>query len=194
MTGHSVPRVDDIDAPTPVSRAEAILPALATLGVRYDAAPIFPVESMKLIAAVGLHRTFAPAQSGGEAFADRHAQILCMMSVLRIVGRADLSVGRLYEGHVNALALLDWYGSPTQKAALGQSLAMGAFYGMWATEPPPGVRIVETGDGPVLHGAKSFATGAGGLAHAIVTAQPAEGARRLVVVPADDPARADLSG
>jgi alkylation response protein AidB-like acyl-CoA dehydrogenase len=109
---------------------------------------------------------------------------------LRRVGRADLSVGRLFEGHVNALALFDWYGSPDQKAWLGAVLDRGGWFGVWATEAQPGVRIL----GDRLTGAKMFATGAGGLDFAIVTAQPDEGARRLVVVPADDPARADLTG
>ncbi|GLI99810.1 acyl-CoA dehydrogenase family protein [Sphingobium sp. BS19] len=177
----------------PVVRAKAILPQLAELGARYDAAPIFPVDSMKVLAAADLHRTFAPVESGGVAFADAASRNLCMMSVLRIVGRADLSVGRLYEGHVNAVTLFDWYGSAAQKVDLGQKLNRNAFYGVWATEPQPGVRISASDGVDMLEGAKSFATGAGGLAYAVITAQPADGSRRLVVVPADQAERADLS-
>lgn len=181
---HRSEAIDD-----PVARAEAIMPQLAMLGARYDAAPIFPVESMKLLFAAGLHRDFAPVESGGKAFDDPIARHHGLMSVLRIVGRADLSVGRLYEGHVNALALFDWYGSAAQKADLGQKLTQGAFYGVWATEPQPGVRLLDHG----LRGGKSFATGAGGLAYAVVTAQPPEGERQMVVVPANHAERADLS-
>jgi alkylation response protein AidB-like acyl-CoA dehydrogenase len=176
---------------TPVARATAIAPRIAALGARYDAAPVFPVESMRCLVAAGLHRSFAPAESGGDFWGDLTAQHRSMMTVLRIIGRADLSVGRLYEGHVNALALFDWFGSADQKAILGRELDHGAFYGVWATEPAPGVKI----DQPEarLNGCKSFATGAGGLSHAVITAQPEKGERRLVVVPADDPARTDLS-
>jgi alkylation response protein AidB-like acyl-CoA dehydrogenase len=45
----------------------------------------------------------------------------------------------------------------------------------------------------MLDGAKSFASGAGGLMHAIVTARPVDGSRRLVIADGGDPARADLS-
>ncbi|WP_088185377.1 acyl-CoA dehydrogenase family protein [Sphingobium sp. Z007] len=181
------------DADTPAARAAAIMPALVALGARYDAAPVFPVESMKTLAVAGLHRTFAPVDSGGEAFDDSVSRNQCLMNVLRIIGRADLSVGRLYEGHVNALALFDWYGSLAQKAELRHHLVQGAFYGVWATEPQPGVRLRDVDGRSTLDGAKSFATGAGGLAYAIITAQPAQGERRLVVVRADDSTRTDLS-
>lgn len=50
------------------------------------------------------------------------------MNVLSLIGRADFSVGRLYEGHVNALARFDWYGSPEQKADLRHNLAQGTLY------------------------------------------------------------------
>jgi alkylation response protein AidB-like acyl-CoA dehydrogenase len=178
---------------SPAARAAAIAPRLAELGARYDAAPVFPADSMQCLAAGGLHRSFAPVASGGDAYADCAVRALSLMTVLRIVGRADLSVGRLYEGHVNALALFDWFGSADQLTLLGRALDHGAFYGVWATEPAPGVRLRERGDQRLLEGAKSFATGAGGLAHAIVTAQPDQGQRQLVIIPADDPDRADLS-
>lgn len=177
----------------PVARAGAISQRLATLGTRYDAAPVYPAESMKLLAEAGLHCDFAPVESGGMVFDDPVARNLCMMSVLRVVGRADLSVGRLYEGHVNALALFDWYGSSAQKARLGQTLKQAAFYGVWATEPPPGVQLVTVNGSMTLANGKSFATGAGGLAYAVITAQAAEGERQQVVVSANDPERADLS-
>lgn len=174
----------------PTARAAAVAPRLMELGARYDAAPVFPIDSMQCLAAAGLHRCFAPVASGGLDFGgDEDAWHLCLFDVLRVIGRADLSVGRLYEGHVNAMILFDHFATAVQKHGLGQRLDAGAFYGMWATEPRPGVQMV----GRTLQGAKSFATGAGGLAHAIITVQPEDGARQLVVVAGDDAMRADLS-
>jgi alkylation response protein AidB-like acyl-CoA dehydrogenase len=189
-----IPSRQSISNPdTAAARAEAIAPTLAALGARYDAAPVFPVDSMTALTTAGLHLTFAPIESGGDTFDDAAARNQCLMTILRIIGRADLSVGRLYEGHVNALALFDWYGSAAQKADLGHRLTQGAYYGLWATEPQPGVQLSDCDGRLALHGAKSFATGAGGLTYAIVTARPAQGERQLVVVRADDPARTDLS-
>jgi len=178
---------------TPEERAQSIGGALAALGARYDAAPVFPIESMKLLRNAGLHRSFAPQEAGGEAFPDQHKRYACMLSVLRIIGRGDLSVGRLFEGHVNAMLLFEWFGTAAQHALLLRKLDGGAFYGVWATEPSPGVQLLAGNTCWTLDGSKSFATGAGGLAHAIITAQPAEGARRLVIADASDPARTDLS-
>lgn len=189
----SVPDASQTDAESPETRAQAIADGLADLGARYDAAPVFPTASVNLLRDADLLRSFAPMDVGGEHFADREHQYAAMFSVLRIVGRGDLSVGRLYEGHVNAMLLFDWFATPDQRATLRQELAAGALYGVWATEPSPGVRLLLGADRYTLDGAKSFATGAGGLAYAIVTAQPAEGARRLVIARADEAERADLS-
>ncbi|MDZ4362580.1 acyl-CoA dehydrogenase [Brevundimonas sp.] len=167
---------------------------LAALGERYDAAPLFPADSLALIARSGLHRRYAPVASGGETFEDARAENLDMLDALRGIGRADLSVGRLFEGHVNALKLFDWYGTPAQHRDLADHLDQSRFYGVWATEPAPGVTIQDDGEAQRLQGAKAFATGAGGLGFAVVTARPQEGPRRMIVVPADEPDRTDLSG
>lgn len=180
-------------APDCVAAAMGIAENLAELGARYDAAPVYPADSIAQIVRAGLHRTFAPVASGGGPFRDEDQRHLAMLDVLRIIGRADLSVGRLYEGHVNAMLLFGWYGSTVQLHALKRALGAGAIYGVWATEPPPGVAILETQNGHVLEGAKSFATGAGGNSHALITARRPDGDAQLVIVRADDPERADLS-
>ncbi|KPF67618.1 acyl-CoA dehydrogenase [Bosea sp. AAP35] len=175
-------------------RVAAISDKLIASGMRYDAAPLFPRESVDTIVAAGLHKTFAPGASGGQPFDDALSENAALLDVLRGIGRADLSLGRLFEGHVNALKLFAWYGGPDQRAWLGQRLDEGQLFGVWATEPPPGVTLVAGDGGTHLQGNKSFASGAGGLGHAVVTARMADGRTQLAVAPADDPARADLTG
>lgn len=172
---------------------DPLVAALASLGARYDAAPAYPAESIGVLARAGLLRRFAPEAAGGERFADAQARHLALFDTLRQVGRGDLSVGRLFEGHVNALALFGWYATPAQQAWLGAALQRDAVFGVWATEPPPGVALGTTAGVHTLNGAKSFASGAGGIAYAIVTVQPPSGDRRLAIVTADDPARTDAS-
>lgn len=173
--------------------ARDIADSLAELGARYDAAPHFPIESLRAIAATPCYRQFAPVAAGGEIFPDEQARYAQMARTLRLIGRGDLSIGRLYEGHVNALLLFDWYGTAAQIAWLGEQLDRGAWFGVWATEPQPGVRL-EGVDATTLSGAKTFASGAGGLDYAIVTVAVADSERRLAIVPANDPERTDLSG
>ena len=175
-------------------RLAAIADRLTALGARYDAVPVFPADSVALLVSADLHRSFAPRESGGDSFADAREQTSSLMNVLRAVGRADLSLGRIFEGHVNALKLFDWYGTPSQKRRLGRDLLEGKLFGVWATEPPPGVTLEALESGWQLAGAKSFATGAGSVDFAIITARPEATERRMVIAPACNPRRADLSG
>jgi alkylation response protein AidB-like acyl-CoA dehydrogenase len=175
-------------------RVQALFRDLVESGARYDAAPLYPQESIDTLRVAGLHRLFAPPESGGASFPDTRAENAELLNVLRIIGRADLSLGRIFEGHVNALKLFAWYGSSEQKTRLASSLREGGFYGVWATEPPPGVSLSRAGDSWLLSGSKAFATGAGGLSQAAVTARREGGVTQLVIVPANLSGRADLSG
>jgi alkylation response protein AidB-like acyl-CoA dehydrogenase len=166
---------------------------LAKLGERYDAASLFPSDSLALIAASGLHRRFAPPEAGGERFASEPARYEALLAALSEVGQGDLSAGRLFEGHVNAMLLFGWYGTPTQTLWLRGQLDQGAWFGVWASEPAPGVRIEGAG-ALMLSGAKSFASGAGDIDWSLATASQDGGERRLVIIRANDPERTDLSG
>lgn len=167
---------------------------LAALGDHYDAASRFPAESLALLASSGLGARFASPLAGGERFVADGARNMAMLAALAEVGAGDLSVGRLFEGHVNALLLFDWFGSREQKRWLKAELGRGAWFGVWATEPPPGVRIEGRDETLRLTGCKIFASGAGGIDWAVVTAASEGQERRLVVIPANDPERTDLSG
>jgi len=174
-------------------RLQAVFQHLVVSGARYDVAPLYPQASVETLRSIGLHRLFAPPESGGERFADARAENASLLGVLRIIGRADLSLGRIFEGHVNALKLFAWFGSAEQKVGLASALDDGAFYGVWATEPPPGVTLARSDKGWLLTGAKAFATGAGGLAFAVITARRENDGTQLVVVPANVAGRTDLS-
>ena len=166
---------------------------LVELGAAYDASPAFPRSSLTVLASLGLGRRYAPMSCGGHTFANEEDQAIDLFNVLRWTGRADLSVGRLFEGHVNALKLIDWYGSDYHLSHLRESLAAGKFYGVWATEHQPGT-TVQTRDGMIdLEGVKTFASGAGSIDHALVTAQPPEGKTQLIRVPGDIADRADCA-
>lgn len=119
-----------------------------------------------------------------------------LADTLRLIGRVDLSLGRLYEGHVNGLQLVTAYGTEAQRRDAIEAAGRGALFGVWNTEPTPGLRIEAAApDRWRLIGAKNFATGAGHLDRALVTALRADGGRQLVAVdlaPAQH--RADIDG
>lgn len=84
------------------------------------------------------------------------------------VAAKDLSLARLFEGHTDALAIL---AEAALKPAAGR-------YGVWAAEPPDGrMQAARHRDGWILHGRKRYASGAGEIDRALVTAHAADGAR-----------------
>lgn len=95
---------------------------------------------------------------------------LRLLEALQQVGRANLSAGRIFEGHVNAVKLLQLHGGPTD------AIAEGMLHGIWGADGPDPVRIK---DG-VLCGQKLFASGADVLDRVIVTARSDAGLHLLL--------------
>jgi alkylation response protein AidB-like acyl-CoA dehydrogenase len=86
------------------------------------------------------------------------------------VAEQDLSVARLFEGHVDAVAILAELGFPAPAA--------GERWGVWAAEPPgPGLTATATPGGWRLDGRKRYCSGASSVTHALVTACAPDGRR-----------------
>lgn len=107
-----------------------------------------------------------------------------MLRLLRLLGAANLSLGRLFEGHVNALKLLLRYGQPQQVRDAAAAIRQDALFGIWVTEGEHGLRYTQDApDGPLrLQGAKLFASGAAHVTHPLVTATSPQGDTRMMVV------------
>jgi alkylation response protein AidB-like acyl-CoA dehydrogenase len=160
------------------------LPSIQARAPRYDAEAAYPAEDVAALREMGALR----------AFAEPDVAPLDLMEALRLVGRANLSVGRIFEGHVNAAALIRWYGDVRQRRALDDAVGRGQVFGVWNTEAPPGVRIVDGKRGKAtLVGAKTFATGAGSIDWAIVTGALPDGGAAMVIADAGVAERADAS-
>ncbi|MFF3159003.1 acyl-CoA dehydrogenase [Streptomyces sp. NPDC057910] len=90
------------------------------------------------------------------------------------VAEEDLSLVRLVEGHVDAVAILAELGGPVT--------APGERWGVWAAEPPgPGLTASLGADGWVISGRKRYCSGAHSCTNALVTALADDG-RRLFAV------------
>ncbi|WP_170841919.1 acyl-CoA dehydrogenase [Sphingomonas gellani] len=158
--------------------------ALAREWDRQNGPETFPQERLAALGDAGALSAFATIED--EDAVDR------LRTALRLVGGADLSLGRVFEGHVNAIQLVRCYGDDEQRQALERSLADGLTYGVWNTEPQPGMTLQAASGGYRLTGAKSFATGAGHLDRALITARDGTRRKRMVLVDiAAEPARAD---
>lgn len=133
----------------------------------------------------------AAADENGVPVAGRSAEL----DDLRAVGYRDLVLGRLIEGHGNALALISRCGTERQRVTANAEAAGGALFGVWNTAPADGVRIAATRDGSMeLQGRKTFCSGAGIVSRALITARDAEGRSQMLLVPTDRvPVRIDRS-
>jgi hypothetical protein len=87
------------------------------------------------------------------------------------VATHDLSLAKLYEGHTDALSILDELGG--DDAPRGN----GVLWGTWAAEAPGGRTIIESGGSSqvALHGRKCWCSGAAELSHGLLTAWHADG-------------------
>jgi len=95
------------------------------------------------------------------------------------VGGHDLGLCKLFEGHTDALAIIE---------QLGGSPTPGSTWGMWAAEPPQAkVKVSPAGHMVALHGRKAWCSGAAVLSHALLTAWDADDQQQLVAVALDQP-------
>ena len=98
------------------------------------------------------------------------------------VARADGSVGRIFDGHLNAVERLAVQApTPVRDRELAAVLARELRAGVWGGDPVPGKDRRDGARGrrvEVLRGVKTFCSGAGGLHRALILARQAEAARR----------------
>ncbi|MFJ7794271.1 acyl-CoA dehydrogenase [Pseudomonas sp. NPDC096950] len=95
------------------------------------------------------------------------------------VGGHDLGLCKLYEGHTDALAIIQ---------QLGGSPTPASTWGMWAAEPPQAkVRVSPSGHMVLLNGRKAWCSGAAVLSHALLTAWDGQDRQQLVAVALDQP-------
>lgn len=104
------------------------------------------------------------------------SELLTLLRMLYRIGRHDLPLARLFEGHVDALQIIGRYDDRADSVLA--TAADGGLFGVWnAAIPDEPLRVVDT----QLEGGKSFASGAGILSHALAGADTPEG-NRLVLI------------
>lgn len=143
-----------------VAAAANAAAALSAAAAAHDADRSFPADAFAVLHQAGLMTATLPADLGGWGLGGpglRHA----LYRVLAHVGRGSLPVGRLYEGHVNALALVMAYGTEPQRARAADDAHAGHIFGVWNTGGGDDVTLAPlAGGGAMLHGAKTFCSGA----------------------------------
>jgi len=96
-----------------------------------------------------------------------------LLSLLKMIGKASLPAGRIYEGHVNALHLVFLFGNSCQKQRwFADATNDQKLFGVWNTQDSDGVRIYDLGNGKYkLEGSKTFCSGASWIQRPLITGE-----------------------
>ncbi|WP_292507323.1 acyl-CoA dehydrogenase family protein [Methylobacterium sp.] len=175
------------------SAARAVSSLAASRADRLDREGEFPAEDVADCHRLGLLAAPLPHGLGGSSLNEAGMAPL-LLDVLALLGRGSLALGRLYEGHVNALSLVSRYASTPVRERLAGDAMDGHLFGVWNTQSAEGGLVLsEEGVRYRLSGSKSFASGAGFVTRPLVTARRPDGRQQMLVVDLGQGERADLS-
>ncbi len=172
-----------------LARAATVADELAARAAKRMVPSQFPRDEMRLLADTGLLAAALPRALGGAGLGVEPGSTLGLLRLLKQVGRGDLPVGRIFEGHVNALQLIGHFGTAEQLARAADDVrAHQRIFGVWNAETAgEGVELHALGDGCYrLAGAKVFASGAGFIERPIVTGKLPTGEVQMCVVRMDE--------
>ena len=111
---------------------------------------------------------------------------------LAAVGAASLTVGRLFEGHLNAVQLAA-RGSHAASVILRAETCTGRISGVWNAEGDGGLKAVRVPGGYSVSGRKIHCSGAGAIRRPVVTAKVDDDWLMLLPDTADPGVSVDLS-
>jgi alkylation response protein AidB-like acyl-CoA dehydrogenase len=170
-----------------LDRIKPVTDFCAANAAQIDRNGAFPVQEFELIAQAGLLTAPLARTWGGLGLGIDASSISELLTILTQIGRANLAVGRIYEGHVNALQLIQTFGTPAQIETFANDAHQHKIFGVWNAEAADGVTIMPLGNGKYrLEGAKTFATGCGYVDRPFIGGALPNGAWQLCIVPMDE--------
>lgn len=170
--------------------AESIADYCAANAHNIDYNGAFPKSEFEKIAAANL--LIAPlsrelSKDGWGAGFDSSVTYELLM-LLKHIGRGNLAVGRIYEGHINAVQLIQTFGSQEQIAGYAIDVCnYDRIFGVWNAEAADGVKIIPLSNGKYqLQGSKTFCSGAGYVQRPFVNGALPDGSWQMCIVPMDE--------
>ncbi len=148
----------------------------------------FPKTEFEKIASAGLLAIPLSRELGGWGAGIDAKVTHEILMLLKLIGRGNLAVGRVYEGHVNALQLIQTFGTTEQiQAYASDALARQKIFGVWNAEASDGVKIIPLSSAKYrLEGSKTFCSGAGYVERPFVNGVLPDGSWQMCIVPMDE--------
>lgn len=147
----------------------------------------FPVAEFERIATAGLLAVPLVAASGGIGLGIDASLMHETLLLLKQIGWGNLAVGRIYEGHVNALQLIQTFGTPAQiDRYAADARDRHKIFGVWNAETNDGLKVIPLENGRYqLQGSKTFCSGAGYVERPFVNGALPGGGWQMCIVPMD---------
>ncbi len=125
---------------------------------------------------------------GGLGMGIESSSTLSLLLLLKHLGRGNLVIGRVYEGHVNALQLIQTFGTRKQIETYATAARdRYKIFGVWNAEAEDGVKIIPVSNGKYrLEGSKTFASGSGYVERPFVNGVLPDGGWQMCIVPMDE--------
>jgi alkylation response protein AidB-like acyl-CoA dehydrogenase len=146
------------------------------------------LQAWRMLHEHGVSRSPLPSRFGGRALGVTPQSAAPAVDQLISVGSADLSVGRVLEGHINAIRLVAAYGSDAQNRRVALVVEGGGALGVWGADEGTAVTI----DSGKLSGTKRYCSGLG-VVHLAVVPVRSGTEQQLVLVSTTDHRRADAA-
>jgi alkylation response protein AidB-like acyl-CoA dehydrogenase len=167
---------------------EPLVQRLAQQAGASDVEGGFPDAEFGWLAAAGLLALTLP----GEPLDFARPQTARLLHLLKRIGAGNLAVGRVYEGHLNALYLIHLFATPAQRARWFADVQQhDRLFSVWNTQAQDGVRIRTIAPGRYrLDGCKTFCSGADRVQRPLITADWTDADRRgwqMCIVPTEQP-------
>lgn len=166
-----------------LTRVRDAVPAIQRRAERLDREVEFPLADLDELRRIGAFAAVVPKAFGGAGLGTEPDGALGLYELLRLLGYGNLSVGRIFEGHVNAFRLILSYGDQEQLRQAAEDARDGHLFAIWNTETQPGLQIVPCPGGNRLQGSKSFCSAAGFATRALVTATDPLGQVLMLLIP-----------
>jgi hypothetical protein len=175
-------------------------------------------DDIRILHTQGWLMACTPTDAGGLGLGYQSDHFDLALDFLFRLGSANLALGRLFEGHMNACKLVAMLGSPEQAYAVWEKIRAGALLGVWGADGQKPVTLqscvaqamasIDKFDqpGPLLQelpkaegqnrlhlaGEKAFCSGLGCVSLAIISSRSKDGLQ-LVLADVEDPPRYDKS-
>ena len=171
-----------------LARATEIADFCANNAVAIDLNGAFPIAEFERIAKADLLAAPLPIQFGGVGLGVNADVTYELLMLLKQIGRGNLAVGRIYEGHINALQLIQTFGTSAQIEAYSRDARdRHKIFGVWNAEAEDGVKVHRLENGRYrLEGSKTFCSGSGFVERPFVNGALLDGSCQMCIVPMEE--------